>query len=174
MKRIGDQLQWHRLAFGAKLVNLPLVRDVLLVGHRQRGLLRRPALDFRIDLIGNSALGIGGAASVGEECPETFDFDPCRHAMRNIRAIAGCDGDRESDMNVMDDKGKASIAVLEIKYHRMTVCPPIGKEKRYGKLELTVIHATERGTPKDRKPIRWKLVTNLPIRSHADAIEKLR
>jgi len=73
----------------------------------------------------------------------------------------------------MDDKGNPSIAVLEIKYHKMTVCPPIGKEKRYGNLELTVIHATERGTPKDRKPIEWKLVTNLPIRNRSDAIEKL-
>jgi hypothetical protein len=73
----------------------------------------------------------------------------------------------------MDDKGNPSIAVLEIKYHKMTVCPPIGKEKRYGNLELTVIHATERGTPKDRKPIEWKLVTNLPIRNRLDAIEKL-
>jgi len=76
-------------------------------------------------------------------------------------------------IEVMDDKGNPSIAVLEIKYHKMTVCPPIGKEKRYGNLELTVIHATERGTPKDRKPIEWKLITNLPVTCKADAIEKL-
>jgi hypothetical protein len=40
-------------------------------------------------------------------------------------------------------------------------------------LELTVIHATERGTPDGRKPIRWKLVTNLPVVCKTDAIEKL-
>jgi Transposase DNA-binding/Transposase Tn5 dimerisation domain len=76
-------------------------------------------------------------------------------------------------IEVMDDKGNASIAVLEIRYHRMTVCPPIGKEKRYRNLELTVIHATERGMPKDRKPVEWKLITNLPVTCKADAIEKL-
>jgi len=74
---------------------------------------------------------------------------------------------------VRDDKDKPSVAVLEIKYARITVCPPIGKEKRYGNLELTVIHATERGTPKNRDRIEWRLVTNLLIRNRSDAIEKL-
>ena len=36
-----------------------------------------------------------------------------------------------------------------------------------------MIHATERGTPDGREPIRWKLVTNLPVACKADAIEKL-
>ena len=53
------------------------------------------------------------------------------------------------------------------------VLPPIGKQKRYPALTLTVIHAEERGTPKNRKKIDWKLITDLPVRSRADAIEKL-
>src|SRR5205085_4129828 len=53
------------------------------------------------------------------------------------------------------------------------VLPPIGKQKRYPALTLTVIHAEERGTPKNRKKIDWKLVTGLPVRSRAEAIEKL-
>jgi len=76
-------------------------------------------------------------------------------------------------VEVRDNKGKPSTAVLEIKYHRLVVCPPIGKEKRYPDLTLTVIHATERGTPKDRDPIDWKLITDLPVTCKADAIEKL-
>lgn len=76
-------------------------------------------------------------------------------------------------VEVMDDKGRPSTAVLEIKYHSLVVCPPIGKEKRYGNLTLTVIHAVERGTPKDRAPISWKLITDLSVKSKADAIEKL-
>ena len=76
-------------------------------------------------------------------------------------------------VEVMDSKGRPSTAVLEIKYHRLQICPPIGKQKRYGNLTLTVIHATERGTPKDRDPIEWKLITDLPINCAADAIEKL-
>jgi hypothetical protein len=76
-------------------------------------------------------------------------------------------------IEVRDTKGKPSSAVLELKYHRMQVCPPIGKEKRYGDLALTVIHAVERGVPRDRDPIEWKLLTNLPVTNKACAIEKL-
>ncbi|WOH64160.1 hypothetical protein [Bradyrhizobium sp. BWA-3-5] len=36
-----------------------------------------------------------------------------------------------------------------------------------------MIHAEERGTPKNRKKIDWKLITDLPVDSRADAIEKL-
>ena len=44
---------------------------------------------------------------------------------------------------------------------------------RYPQLTLTAIYAQERGTPKDREPIDWKLLTDLPVRSRAEAIEKL-
>jgi hypothetical protein len=40
-------------------------------------------------------------------------------------------------------------------------------------LNLTVIRAYERAAPKSRKPIDWKLITGLPVRSNKDAIEKL-
>jgi hypothetical protein len=40
-------------------------------------------------------------------------------------------------------------------------------------MTLTVIHAKERGKPKGRDPIDWKLITNLPVSCKADAIEKL-
>ncbi len=76
-------------------------------------------------------------------------------------------------IRVTDNKGRPSTAVLEIKYAKIKVRPPIGKEKRYGDLDLTVIHASERGTPKGRDRIEWKLVTNLPVNCRADAIEKL-
>ncbi len=76
-------------------------------------------------------------------------------------------------IEVQDNKGRPSIAALDIKYHRLQVCPPIGKEKRYGNLTLTAIHATERDTPRGRDPIEWKLLTDLPITCKADAMEKL-
>ncbi len=72
-----------------------------------------------------------------------------------------------------DEHGEVCRATLEIKYRRMRVLPPIGKQKQYPELNLTVIHAIERGAPKGRKPIEWKLITTLPVRSRADAIEKL-
>src|SRR5271165_4590843 len=76
-------------------------------------------------------------------------------------------------VEIMDAIGRPSTAVVEIKYHRLQVCPPIGKEKRYGNLTLTVVHAQERDQPKGRDPIDWQLITNLPVTSKADAIEKL-
>ena len=47
-------------------------------------------------------------------------------------------------IQVRDEKGDPSEAVLEIKYRRIRVLPPINKQKQYPKLTLTVIHAQER------------------------------
>jgi hypothetical protein len=70
--------------------------------------------------------------------------------------------------------GNASEAVLEIRYRRVRVLPPIGKSKEYPELMLTVIHAQERGTPKGRDKVDWKLITDLPVTSRKEAIEKLK
>ncbi len=76
-------------------------------------------------------------------------------------------------VDVRNKKGDVSQAVLELRYRRIRVLPPIGKQKLYPALTLTVLHASERDPPKGREPIVWKLVTDLPVRSRADAIEKL-
>lgn len=72
-----------------------------------------------------------------------------------------------------DQKGNVVDAVLEIRYRRIKVLPPIGKQSRYRALCLTVIHASERNTPANRKPIEWKLITDLRGTSRREAIEKL-
>lgn len=76
-------------------------------------------------------------------------------------------------VEVRDNKGSVSEAVLELRYRRIRVLAPIAKQKLYPPLMLTVLHATERDAPKGREPINWKLVTDLPICSRKDAIEKL-
>lgn len=76
-------------------------------------------------------------------------------------------------IDVRDNDGEPDEAVLEIKYRQIRVQPPIGKQKRYPALTLTVIHAEERGTPNNRKRIDWKLITDLPVQSRKDALEKL-
>jgi hypothetical protein len=76
-------------------------------------------------------------------------------------------------VEVRDSSGDPGEAVLEIRYRKIRVLPPIGKQARYPALTLTVIHAEERGTPKNRKKIEWKLITDLPVQSRQDAIEKL-
>ncbi len=76
-------------------------------------------------------------------------------------------------IEVRNKHGKVSDAVLEIRYRRLVVLPPIGKQKNYPPLVLTVIYAQERGQPQGRERIDWKLLTDLPVRSCLQAIEKL-
>jgi hypothetical protein len=76
-------------------------------------------------------------------------------------------------IEVRDRKGDISEAVLEIKYRCIKVLPPIGKQKQYPELWLTVIHAKESKKPKNREQIVWKLITNLAVSSRRSAVEKL-
>ena len=75
---------------------------------------------------------------------------------------------------VRDKDGEASEAVLELRYRRMLVLAPVAKQGDYGPLELTMIYAEERGAPKGRERISWKLLTDLPVRSCEEAVEKLQ
>ena len=76
-------------------------------------------------------------------------------------------------VQVRNRRGDFTTAVLELRYRRIVVLPPKGKQKDYPELILSAIHAKERGTPKDREKIDWKLLTDLPVRSCLEAIEKL-
>src|SRR6202789_650049 len=76
-------------------------------------------------------------------------------------------------IEVRNKKGELSEAVLELRYRRIRVLPPVAKQRQYPALMLTVLHATERDAPKGRDRIDWKLVTDLPVSSRKDAIEKL-
>jgi hypothetical protein len=76
-------------------------------------------------------------------------------------------------VEVRDDHGRVSTARVDLRFCRMTVHPPVGKRKRYPPLSLTVIHAHERGTPEGREPIRWDLLTDLPVEDLTAAVEKL-
>jgi hypothetical protein len=70
--------------------------------------------------------------------------------------------------------GKETVEVeVELKYHRLRVLPPIGKQKHYRAMTLTVLHAKERQEPVGRPKIDWKLITDLPVGCHAEAVEKL-
>ena len=77
------------------------------------------------------------------------------------------------DVEVWDNRGRLSTARVYLRFCTMTIHPPVGKQKRYTTLSLTVIHAHERGNPEGRDPIRWHLLTDLPVTSLSKAIEKL-
>jgi hypothetical protein len=78
------------------------------------------------------------------------------------------------EIEVQDADGKKDKAILEIKYETIRVLPPSGKQAAYPELELTVIHARETSKPHQRERIEWKLLTNLPVYTLEDALEKIR
>jgi hypothetical protein len=77
-------------------------------------------------------------------------------------------------VEVHDANGNAELVDLDIKFERLHILPPIAKQSKYPTLDLTVIHATESDSPKNRKAIEWKLITDLPVRSRQEAIEKMQ
>jgi hypothetical protein len=77
-------------------------------------------------------------------------------------------------VEVCGSKGRVGTATVEIRYRSIRVLPPVGKQKRYPALTLTVLYAQEREEPPDRPRIDWKLITDLPVHSHEAAVEKLR
>jgi hypothetical protein len=72
-----------------------------------------------------------------------------------------------------DSRGRLQQALLEIRYRRITVLPPVSKQRHYPALRLTVIHALERSESVGRPRIEWKLITDLPVNSRVEAIEKI-
>ena len=77
-------------------------------------------------------------------------------------------------IEVRDRHGRPSDAVLELRYRRAQLLPPVAKQKQYQPVAVTAIYAQERGTPKNRDRIDWKLLTDLPVGTPNEALEKLR
>ena len=65
-----------------------------------------------------------------------------KHTIATEMAEVDCKGLHR--VEVRDRHGKMSEAVLELKFRRILVQPPLYKQRRYPALELTVLHATER------------------------------
>ena len=72
-----------------------------------------------------------------------------------------------------DRRRKHFTATVEIRFRRLWIWPPAYMGEDAPKLLLTVIHAQERDVPKGREAIYWKLLTDLPVGSRKQAIEKL-
>jgi len=94
------------------------------------------------------------------------------HTIADEMAEVACKGLHR--VAVEDKNGNVSEAVLELRYRRIRVLPPIGKQKQYPALVLTVLHAQERDKPRGRERVDWKLLTNLPVTCRAEAVEKLQ
>ncbi len=74
----------------------------------------------------------------------------------------------------IEDKRRKKIKInLSVKFKQIKVLPPIGKQNKYPKLVLYVIHAEEHKKPENREKISWKLITDLSINTLEEAIEKI-
>ncbi len=89
------------------------------------------------------------------------------------QVMAGVQSGGTHEIAFRDAEGKAQQAILSVKFTTMTVRPPIGKQKKYQHQELQIIHAEELNPPTDRPAVFWKLITNLPVKNHDDAVHKL-
>jgi len=78
------------------------------------------------------------------------------------------------EIRFRDPQGAEQRAVLSIRHAFMTVCPPIGKQKKYLHQTLQIVHAEEINPPEGRAPIFWKLITNLMVENHEEAVHKLQ
>ena len=77
-------------------------------------------------------------------------------------------------MPIRDRHGRLEATKPAVSYRSLRILPPIGKQKRYPALSLTVMHAREPAEPADRPRIDWNLLTDLPVTSYRSAVEKLR
>lgn len=79
------------------------------------------------------------------------------------------------NLSYKDRKGNDINTMLDVRAELMIVRPPFGpKSKIYPDLNLTIITARERRSPKGRERIEWKLMTDLIVKNLEDAIEKLK
>jgi hypothetical protein len=76
-------------------------------------------------------------------------------------------------IEVRNEADEIGTVLLEVRFKRIHVLPPIGKQKRYPALDLTVINATEIDPPSGRKPIIWKLLTDFEVETFEQACEKI-
>ena len=111
-----------------------------------------------------------GAHFIFRTCADRLAGDGTQ-TMATYMQRARCRGLHQ--VEVRDSKGQCRCAVLELKYCRVRLLPPRAKQSRYPAMTLTVVHASERNAPEGVEPIDWKLITDLPVTSRAQAIEKL-
>ncbi len=73
---------------------------------------------------------------------------------------------------VHDRHSQVEVSELELRSRRIHIFQPVGKRKRYPEIAVAAINAQERTQPKGREPIDWRLVTDLPVCTRGEAIEK--
>lgn len=73
-------------------------------------------------------------------------------------------------------KRAARKAKILVRFYRVKLVPPIAKAKDYDPVEVYVVSAKECKNKRisEKEHIDWKLLTNIPVESFADALEKIQ
>jgi hypothetical protein len=74
------------------------------------------------------------------------------------------------------DKQPERMAKCSVKFGRFTVTPSRSSPKsdKLSKISLNAVYVSEESCPKDISPIDWMLLTNIPVESLDQALEKIR
>lgn len=89
-------------------------------------------------------------------------------------AVEGSPSRGNYDITYCNKSGEIVQTTLAIKYQSVYIHPPEGKKKNYSKLKVWIVSAKEvLDSAKERKPLHWKIITNLPVKSFESAIEKI-
>lgn len=109
--------------------------------------------------------------------PETAAVIIGLTAAGNVRAASRTTSSMDKGLHciaISDKHGNPQRATLEIRYRKMRVLPPVGKQKQCPAHILTIIHTEGHGAPVSREKTAWKLIIDLPVRSRQDAVEKIK
>ena len=70
----------------------------------------------------------------------------------------------------------ARVATLELRWGRLTLCPPRHRKKAEGLPEVTlwVVHVQESAPPAEVTPLEWLLLTTVAVESVEDATERVQ
>jgi hypothetical protein len=150
-------------ALAATEAALPADREIVTVADREADIYdlfarpRRP----------NSHLLIRVKPLRGVRHPERL-LGP---AVRSVPAA----GTMAVDLRRADDRPPRR-AVLTIRYVTLAVAPPVNRRRREDlpDVTLTAILVEEEDPPQGQAPVRWWLVTTLPVRTRADAERVVR
>src|SRR5690625_4884803 len=71
-----------------------------------------------------------------------------------------------------DASGQEQKPLLSVKVAAIVVRLPVRKQKHYAHQRLQIIHAEEINPPDNRPALFWKLITNLTVETHEDAVRK--
>ena len=75
---------------------------------------------------------------------------------------------------IINDEGKAEQVSLSVQYTNIMLRPPIGKHKQYPQVPVNMVVVTEETPPLNKKPIVWKLLTNLEVSTFEHAVLMLK